>query len=105
MGGGGTMNRNSSQIDSVLDRSAVFPAFMESRKIKLEILEEQQQQWESGLRPDPAELLGRWPVDPQADPDAASVLYEDLLQRRLLGDDANPEEYSQRFPAHEKSLA
>ncbi len=75
------------------------------RSLKRDLLGEQQAGWDEGRAQAPDELLARWPIDPKGDPDAASVLVEDFLQRRLRGEDPSVEEYSARYPEHEKSLA
>ncbi|HEX5270618.1 MAG TPA: serine/threonine-protein kinase, partial [Gemmataceae bacterium] len=77
----------------------------ELRALKLRLLEEQSAAWEAGEPPPPEDLLARWPVDPTTDPDAASILYEDLLQRRLRGEQTGSVDYSGRFPGQERSLA
>ena len=46
----------------------------------------------------PEALLGRWPTDPEPDPDAASLLVEDYLQRRRRGENSLGD-YQERFPA------
>ncbi len=79
--------------------------FTEVRARKRELLEELRDGWEAGRPLPPEQLLARWPGDASADPDAASVLYEDLLQRRLRGQDTGSYDYGRRFPEHEKSLA
>ena len=53
----------------------------------------------------PEELLPRWPTDPKADPDVASLLFEDFLQRRQRGEEPSASEYEERFPEHRDSLA
>src|SRR5439155_19222671 len=53
----------------------------------------------------PEELLPRWPGNPQADPDVASLIFEDFRQRRRRGEEASLEEYDQRFPEHKDSVA
>ena len=41
----------------------------------------------------------------QEDPDAASLLLEDFLQRKRHGEEPRLAEYKERFPQHEKSMA
>ena len=53
----------------------------------------------------PEDVLPGWPGDPAADPDVASVLFEDYLQRQRKDGSASFESYSQRFPEHADSLA
>ncbi|MEJ7637063.1 MAG: hypothetical protein WKF75_03495 [Singulisphaera sp.] len=56
--------------------------------------------------PVPAEeLLRRWPTDPAADPDAASLLAEDYFQRRRRGEDPSLNDYKDHFPDQSRSLA
>ena len=50
------------------------------RARKRELLEEQRSRWAEGRPTPPEEFLGRWPTDPDSDPDAASLLLEDYLQ-------------------------
>jgi serine/threonine protein kinase/Tfp pilus assembly protein PilF len=75
------------------------------RSRKLDLLEEQRSAWEAGTPLPPEDLLARWPVDASSDRDAASVLYQDFLQRRVCGEDVSSQDYRQRFPEHEQGLA
>ena len=52
------------------------------RARKRELLDEQRSGWVEGRPAQPEELIGRWPTNPDTDPDAASLLLEDYLQRR-----------------------
>ncbi len=104
------MNFSPEGADDDLDAPSVGsaferrPGFAELRSLKRELLAEQQSRWAEGKPVSPEELLQRWPTDPQADGDVASVLFEDLLQRRLQGEDPSVDEYSQKFPEHKLSL-
>jgi len=79
-------------------------SFSQLRSQKRRLLEEQRKAWEEGKRPAPENFLDSWPMDPRKDPDSASVLYEDLLQRRLRGEDASADDYAERFPDSANSL-
>jgi serine/threonine protein kinase/Tfp pilus assembly protein PilF len=50
------------------------------------------------------DVLARWPTDPAADPDVASILFEDFLRRRAHGEEASVEDYQRRYPEHKDSL-
>ncbi len=78
--------------------------FSSLRACKRELLDLQRSHWAEGRPVVPEELLGRWPTNPDSDPDAASVLLEDYLQRRRRGDEASLVEYERRFPEHERAL-
>ncbi len=69
------------------------------------LLAEFREQWRRGTPVLPEEVLRRWPVDPAADPDVASMLFEDYFQRRRHGEQPTPKEYEDRFPAHKDSLS
>ena len=88
--------KSRSSIDSRWDLDEDFSVL---RARKRELLEEQRSCWALGRPLEPEELLNRWPTDPDEDPDAASVLLEDYLQRRRRGGATGPEEYERRFPA------
>ncbi len=81
------------------------PSFLEARTWKRSLLAEQVSAWEQGDPIAPESLLARWPTDPSTDPDAASLLIEDLLQRRRRGEASHLEDYEGRFPEHARSLA
>ena len=81
------------------------PDFADLRSRKRELLADQQRRWAEGDPASPEELLRRWPTNAPDDADVASLLLEDLLQRRLRGEEANVDDYSQRFPRHRDSLA
>ncbi len=52
----------------------------------------------------PEEFLDRWPNDPDGDPDVASLLLEDYLQRRRRGQEASLSDYHERFPEQTKTF-
>ena len=58
-----------------------------------------------GSRPTPEDVLPRWPADPEADGDVASVLFEDFCQRRSQGEQPSLDDYEKRFPKQKNSLA
>jgi serine/threonine protein kinase/predicted Zn-dependent protease len=74
------------------------------RARKRELLDEQRSGWVEGRPVPPEELLGRWPTDPNRDPDTASLLLEDYLQRRRGDQDASVSDYQQRFPRQSKAF-
>jgi eukaryotic-like serine/threonine-protein kinase len=78
--------------------------FSIARGRKRDLLDEQRDGWERGHPPDPEAMLARWPVDPDSDPEAASLLVEDFLQRRRRGEGPTIEDYGRRFPAHADSM-
>jgi serine/threonine protein kinase/tetratricopeptide (TPR) repeat protein len=78
--------------------------FSSLRARKRELLEFQRSCWAEGRPVAPEEILGRWPTNPDSDPDAASLLLEDYLQRRRRGDQASVVEYAHRFPEQERAL-
>lgn len=51
------------------------------------------------------ELLARWPIDPDSDPDAAGLLLSDFGARLAAGERPDPHEYSRRFPSHRSLLS
>ena len=79
--------------------------FAPLRSQKRRLVAELRDGWEAGRPVSPEELLARWPGDPEADPDVASLLFEDFCQRRQRGESANPSDYSERFPSQHHSLA
>jgi serine/threonine protein kinase/tetratricopeptide (TPR) repeat protein len=81
------------------------PRFAEARSLKRELLEELRSGWEQGVPVQAEDLLPRWPGDPDADPDVASLLFEEYCQRKEHGEEPAREEYDQRFPAQKDSLA
>jgi serine/threonine protein kinase/tetratricopeptide (TPR) repeat protein len=83
------------------DPGAGGPDFVSLRSLKRELLAE----FRAGDPAAPPEdVLARWPTDPAADPDVASVLFEDFLRRRGHGEPASVADYSLRFPEHKDSL-
>ena len=68
-------------------RSPSRRELLDVRARKRELLDEQRSGWAEGRPARPEEFLGRWPTDPDSDPDAASLLLEDYLQRRRRGED------------------
>jgi serine/threonine protein kinase/tetratricopeptide (TPR) repeat protein len=97
----GSDEKGRSSIDS---RWGVGGDFSILRARKRELLDEQRSGWSVGRPLEPEELLNRWPTDPDTDPDAASLLLEDYLQRRRRGGAAGPVEYERRFPAQKQAL-
>src|SRR5579871_4218519 len=79
-------------------------AFDVERTVKRELLDEVRRSWMAGSPLDPEDALRRWPTDPRADPDVASLLLEDYLQRSSRGEPLTAEHYTQRFPEHKDSL-
>src|SRR5262245_26542987 len=79
--------------------------FAESRSLKRELLAELRASWQGGAPAAPEELLERWPSAPRCDPDVASLLFEDYLQRAERGGHPTLQEYERRFPEHKDSLA
>jgi serine/threonine protein kinase/Tfp pilus assembly protein PilF len=79
--------------------------FVAARSLKRQLLAELRTSWEEGKPIPPEELLGRWPVHADADPDIASLLIEDYRQQRRQGQQLTSEEYSHRFPGQRDSLA
>ena len=98
--------------------------FAQLRSLKRDLLAELRAGWEQDSPPKPEDLLARWPGSQGDDPDAASLLFEDYLQRqeaianqaKLSDPDLTPDfpgqrspealltEYEQRFPKHKDSL-
>src|ERR1700678_617118 len=74
------------------------------RSRKRELLDEQRTGWVEGRPIQPEDLMGRWPTNPESDPDAASLLLEDYLQRRRRDEQTSLVEYERRFPEHKRSL-
>ncbi len=90
--------------DSIDARPSAIMNFSMMRARKRELLEEQRSAW-SEDRPVSIEgFLGRWPTDPARDPDAASLLLEDYLQRRRRGEDESLSHYQERFPEQGRAL-
>jgi eukaryotic-like serine/threonine-protein kinase len=55
--------------------------------------------------PTPEQLLAQWPTDPKADPDAASIVFQDFCQRRAKDAKTKIKEYEDRFPEYKETLA
>jgi serine/threonine protein kinase/tetratricopeptide (TPR) repeat protein len=75
------------------------------RRRKRQLLEEQRSRWASASPAPPGEFLPRWPTDPEADPDVASLLFEDLIQRHQHGAEASGADDADRFADHEPFVA
>src|SRR2546421_4192979 len=80
-------------------------SFAEARSLKRELLDELRASRETASALRPEELLPRWPTDPRADPDVASLLFEDFQQRCERGEEPSVSDYGERFPEHQDSLA
>lgn len=80
-------------------------SFADLRSRKRRLLADQRSRWAAGDPAAPEEFLTRWPTDQKTDPDVASLLFEDLWQRRRRGEEVSAGEYASRFPEHEHSLA
>ena len=91
-------------IDESVLRSAE-PSFAQNRTLKRQVIARQHEHWENGKPDSLAHLFELWPDDPQEDPDAASLLLEDYLQRKSHGEEPRLAEYKERFPQHGKSMA
>ena len=81
------------------------PSFVAARSTKRKLLAELCAASEANHPVRPEELLPRWPSNPGADPDVASLIFEDFRQRRRRGEEPSVEEYDQRFPEHRDSVA
>jgi eukaryotic-like serine/threonine-protein kinase len=90
--------------DSLDGERAASASFSVQRTRKRQLLEEQRSRWSEGRPPRPEDVLGRWPVDPGSDPDVASLLLEDYLQKRRRGEDASLEDYDRRFPEQSREV-
>jgi eukaryotic-like serine/threonine-protein kinase len=78
--------------------------FVELRSLKRQLVSELRAGWEAD-EPEPAEeVLERWPGDAN-DPDIASLLFEEYLQRCRRGEDPSPKEYEERFPSQKQAFA
>src|SRR5437588_5042790 len=98
-------NASARRNDNPTFRLPASADFLASRSVKQRLLEEQRAGWEAGKGARLEELIARWPGDPNADPDAASLLFEEYCQRRRLGEQVAPEELGKRFPSQRKFLA
>jgi eukaryotic-like serine/threonine-protein kinase len=77
---------------------------VEARGQKRELLAEQKEDWAAGRPAPPEHYLERWPTDPKADPDAASVIVAEIFHRRERGEQASADDYQERFPDHGRVL-
>ena len=78
--------------------------FLARRSVKQQLLQELRAGWENGERVQAEELLPRWPGSPSADPDVASLLFEEYCQRRRQGEQPASGEYERRFPSQKQVL-
>jgi eukaryotic-like serine/threonine-protein kinase len=85
-------------------QTQAHPSYSSLRVRKRELLHLQRSRWEEGQPVGPEALLARWPTNPNSDPDAASLLLEDYLQRRRSGEEASLVEYERRFPEQKRAL-
>jgi serine/threonine protein kinase/tetratricopeptide (TPR) repeat protein len=90
---------------SPADDASQTASFVQSRSLKRDLLDELRTSWDNGTPVAPEELLRRWPGDPSADPDVASLLFEDYQRRSRKGESAPSKDYEERFPNHQDSLA
>src|SRR5260370_14046168 len=93
------------QTANAPDDGAPSIDFVAARRLKRELLADLDTGWEAGQPVRPEELLSRWPGDAQADPDVASLLFEDYCQRQQRGEQPSHQEYNDRFPSQRNSLA
>ena len=61
--------------------------FARLRSAKRDVIAHQEQGWREGSPPSIAQLFELWPGDPETDPDAASLIAEDFLQRKCQGEE------------------
>lgn len=80
-------------------------SFVAARCTKRKLLAELCGESEDDRPARPEDLLPRWPTNPAADPDVASMLFEDFRQRSRRGEQPSLGEYEQRFPEHKDSVA
>jgi serine/threonine protein kinase/Tfp pilus assembly protein PilF len=95
------------RIPELADAAGAAPSadFAEVRTRKRELLEELRDGADDGRPLRPEDLLPRWPTDPHADPDIASLLFTDYCERQRRGEPVSASDYEQRFPEHRDSLA
>ncbi|MGC8641024.1 MAG: protein kinase domain-containing protein [Isosphaeraceae bacterium] len=79
--------------------------FAQLRSRKRDVIARQEQGWKAGSPPSIVQLFELWPDDPATDPDAASLIAEDFLQRKRRGENPSIEEYQLAFPEHQDSCA
>ena len=80
------------------------PTPLEARSQKRDLLAEQNQDWLDDRPYPPEHYLERWPTDPKADPDGASLLVAEIFQRRQRGEQPSLDEYERRYPEHVSAL-
>jgi eukaryotic-like serine/threonine-protein kinase len=90
--------------DSLDPRRLPTASFSMLRARKRRLLDEQRSGWVEGRPAGPEEFLGRWPTNPVSDPDTASLLLEDYIQRRRRDQDADRSDYQRRFPEQSKAF-
>ncbi len=78
-------------------------SYLANRSIKRQLLEELNEP-PGPTRGDLADMLGRWPTEPQEDSDVAGLLFQDFRQRSLRGEQLSRTEYEQQYPEHQDSL-
>ena len=79
--------------------------FARLRSVKRDVIARQEKGWETGSPPSIAELLDLWPANPAADPDAASLIAEDFLQRKCRGEEPSLQDYQAAYPEYKDSCA
>lgn len=77
--------------------------FARVRSQKRAVLAHQEHGWSGGNPPSIAQLFELWPVDPQSDPDAASLIAEDFLRRKWSGEEPSLDAYQRDYPEHKES--
>ena len=97
--------RSENDVSTLRPTEPAEPSFARRRSLKREVIARQHEHWESGNPDTLAHLFELWPDDPDHDPDTASLLLEDFLERKRHGEEPRLVEYQERFPHHEKSLA
>jgi serine/threonine protein kinase/Tfp pilus assembly protein PilF len=78
--------------------------FARARSLKRQLVDELREGWETGKPPRADEILDRWPGSGD-DPDIASLLFEEYLQRCRHGEEPNPTEYQERFPSQKDAFS
>jgi eukaryotic-like serine/threonine-protein kinase len=79
--------------------------FARLRSAKLDVIAHQEQGWRDGSPPSIAQLFELWPCDPETDPDAASLIAEDFLQRKRQGEEICLDDYQLSHSQHQQSCA
>src|SRR5205807_5640436 len=90
--------------DRPRDPDAPAPDFLAARTVKRELLEELRASWAAGAPVPPEQLLARWP-GPPGEADAASLLFEDYLQRQRYAEAGSTERHSVSAPQQTDALA